>query len=102
MRKDFHHFAKLFIDFTKTVNYYGRVRKELGVMENIISSVEVGRRLKSERVKAGYNQEEVALKLNVTRATIANWESNPDNLTLGKYKMLADLYGCPLRNFFEI
>lgn len=71
-------------------------------MEKYISSAEIGRRLKSERVKAGYNQTEVAEKLNVTRNTIQNWEHNPDSLSIGKYKLLADLYGCSLRNFFEI
>lgn len=48
----------------------------------------------SERKRLGITQEELAKRLNLTRSTVARWESDPEIIT-GKYLIaLSDLFNC--------
>lgn len=49
--------------------------------------------LKVARVRAGFSQEEVAEKMNVSKQTVSNWETGKHSLTVNKAKELAALYG---------
>ena len=37
--------------------------------------MEIGQKLKEARMRAGFTQENIAEKLNVSRQTISNWEN---------------------------
>lgn len=54
----------------------------------------LGKRLKLERLKKGWTQEELANRLNVTKQTISNWENGeriPDTLMLANIAQLFDI-----------
>ena len=38
-------------------------------------TMEIGQKLKEARMRAGFTQENIAEKLNVSRQTISNWEN---------------------------
>lgn len=58
--------------------------------------MEVGKKLKAARVKAGFTQENIAGEIGVSRQTISNWEnekSYPDIISVIK---LSDIYSISL------
>jgi transcriptional regulator with XRE-family HTH domain len=58
--------------------------------------MDIGKQLKDARISAGFTQENVAEKINVSRQTISNWENEktyPDLISIIK---LSDLYGISL------
>ena len=70
-------------------------------MENNINVERVANNLRSARVRAGYNQADVAKLLGVSRQTVNNFETDPGSLNIRKLVDLAKLYGCHLSYFFE-
>ncbi len=49
--------------------------------------------LKAARVNAGLTQQEAALKLGITRGTLANYEKYKTKPDIALAKKIADLYG---------
>lgn len=54
----------------------------------------VAERFKSERIKAGYTQEQIARKLNTSRSNVANWENGQNMPRLDLLIKCSDIYGC--------
>lgn len=63
--------------------------------------MEIGRKLKEARTASGLSQENVAEKINVSRQTISNWETEktyPDIISVIK---LSDLYSISLDDLLK-
>lgn len=63
--------------------------------------MEIGRKLKEARTASGLSQEHVAEKINVSRQTISNWETEktyPDIISVLK---LSDLYSISLDDLLK-
>lgn len=58
--------------------------------------MDIGRKLKEARTKAGLTQEEVTEKINVSRQTISNWENNKSYPDIVSVINLSDLYSISL------
>ncbi len=58
--------------------------------------MELGQRLKHYRTNAGFNQEELAEKLYVSRQTISNWENDKSYPDIHSLLMLSDLFNVSL------
>ena len=54
----------------------------------------IAERFKSERIKAGYTQEQIARKLNTSRSNVANWENGQNMPRLDLIIKCSDIYGC--------
>jgi transcriptional regulator with XRE-family HTH domain len=54
--------------------------------------------LKAARVNAGYSQNEVAKKLNISNKTISSWESGETFPSAKKIVALCELYGISYDN----
>lgn len=50
--------------------------------------------IKSERVRLGLTQRELATKLNVADSTVRAWESGERPLTVGSLLAMSDMFGC--------
>lgn len=50
--------------------------------------------IKSERVRAGLSQQELAERLEVSPITIRNWESGKSVLNVSKLLALSDIFQC--------
>lgn len=48
--------------------------------------------LKAARVNAGYTQQEVAIRLNVSPTTVSAWENGQNDIKASDFKQLCDLY----------
>ncbi|WP_341828020.1 helix-turn-helix transcriptional regulator [Enterococcus faecium] len=69
--------------------------------KEILSMINVSTKIKQERLKKKFSQEELAEKLFVSRQTISNWENersfpNYDNLIL-----LSKIFNIPINHFYE-
>ena len=51
--------------------------------------------LEAARVNAGMTQREVAKRMNVNAATIANWDKGKTTLKVDQFMRLCDIYKCP-------
>lgn len=54
--------------------------------------MDIGKKLKRQRLKQGYTQQEAAEKMYVTRQTISNWENEKSYPDLQSVVRLSDLY----------
>lgn len=50
--------------------------------------------IKSERIRAGLSQQELAERLEVSPITIRNWESGKSVLSVSKLLALSDIFQC--------
>ena len=50
--------------------------------------------IKSERVRAGLSQDELAERIGVSPITIRNWESGRNSLPVSKLIELSDIFQC--------
>lgn len=50
--------------------------------------------IKSERVRAGLSQDELAERLNVSPMTIRNWETGRNTMPVSKLVELSDIFQC--------
>lgn len=57
--------------------------------------------LKEKRMSVNLTQEAVASYLNISRTTIAMWESGASAPRADKLPLLARLYGCTIDELFE-
>lgn len=53
-------------------------------------------RVKALRESRGWTQRDLAAQLDVTPASVAQWESGANSLSLKNVIALADLFGCTL------
>ena len=53
------------------------------------------------RRKCNYSQDELALKLNVTQATISQWETGKSKPTTSNLLILADIFNCSIDEILE-
>lgn len=63
--------------------------------------MEIGKKLKDARINSGFTQEKIAEKINVSRQTISNWEtekSYPDIISVIK---LSELYSISLDDLLK-
>ncbi len=58
--------------------------------------MELGKKLKEARTKAGLKQEELAQQIGVSRQTVSNWENNRSYPDIASIIKLSDLYGLSL------
>lgn len=54
--------------------------------------MDIGNKLKQQRLKLGYTQQEAAEKMHVTRQTISNWENEKSYPDLQSVVRLSDIY----------
>jgi len=52
-------------------------------------------RLREKRMQAGFTQEEFAELLDTTQPTVARWERNVTDISVGQLARAAALLGCP-------
>lgn len=71
-------------------------------MKGQITDTQIEANMKAYRAKKGYSQAEVAQFLNVSRATINNWETSPGSVNMKIFRKLADLYDCHVYDFFMV
>ena len=57
----------------------------------MVNVVDVGKRIKNAREKAGYSVDELAEKLGVSRATVSKWVNNTSQPSLEMIDKLAKL-----------
>ena len=50
--------------------------------------------IKSERVRAGLSQDDLAERLNVSAVTIRNWESGRNTMPVSKLVEMSDIFQC--------
>lgn len=55
---------------------------------------------KGLRVRNGFNQEQVAKHLDVSRTRFVEYENNPATIKIELLLKLAGLYGCKISDFF--
>lgn len=58
--------------------------------------MEIGKKLKNARIKAGFTQEKAAEKIDVSRQTISNWENEKSYPDIISVIALSDLYSVSL------
>jgi len=58
--------------------------------------MDIGEKLKLRRRKAGFTQEQIASRMNITRQTLSNWEVGKNIPDIGSIIVLAQLYGLSL------
>jgi len=62
--------------------------------------VEMRMSLAALRVRAGYSQGEAALKLEISRETLAKWERDSTAMPVSYIKRFEELYGYPQDNMY--
>lgn len=67
-----------------------------GGAEILISKEEFGKALAKMRVVKGLSQADVCRELDVSRTSVANWETGTVRPSFQSVVLLADLYGCSL------
>ena len=61
---------------------------------------QIAANIKSERIRAGFTQEEIAKVLGISRATYVVMENNPTIYPIVKFLPIAEAFGCKLEDFF--
>ena len=56
--------------------------------------------LAAARVNAGFTQEEVAKKMNVSKNTVVNWEKGKTEPSISQSKQISKIYNMPLDYIF--
>ncbi|RED56004.1 DNA-binding XRE family transcriptional regulator [Cohnella lupini] len=61
--------------------------------EKVMAEMEFGEKLKSERTKRGWSQEELAEKLFVSRQSVSKWENSQNYPSIEIIIKISDLFG---------
>ena len=61
----------------------------------------ISNNIKSNRVRYGLSQEDMADKLGISRVTYCDYEANPQRLKVETLQMIADILCCNLADFFK-
>ena len=56
--------------------------------------------LEAARVNAKMSQKEVATRMDVNTSTISNWENGKTAPSVGQFRQLCEIYGCPMDIIF--
>jgi hygromycin-B 4-O-kinase len=59
-------------------------------------NMNIGEKLKLRRLKAGFTQEQIAARMNITRQTLSNWEVGKHTPDINSIIILAQIYGLSL------
>ncbi|MBI5598443.1 MAG: helix-turn-helix transcriptional regulator [Deltaproteobacteria bacterium] len=70
-------------------------------MKNILSSEEIGRRVKQRRRELGLSQEELGEMLHVSYQQIQRYENGTNMIGTDKLQFIANLLDVPIGYFFE-
>lgn len=65
-------------------------------------SERISRRFKAAQIEKGYTQEDVAKRLRVDQGTISHWYNHPDNISLGKLRLLCQVLGVSTQEIISI
>ncbi|OGW36927.1 MAG: hypothetical protein A2010_10295 [Nitrospirae bacterium GWD2_57_9] len=68
---------------------------------SLITSKEIGGRIKKRRSQLGISQEELAVALGVTYQQVQRYESGLNKLNVEKMQQVAEALSVPVSNFFE-
>ncbi len=69
-------------------------------MARILTSVEIGNRLKELRMQKGFSQEKLAELMDVSRFQIQKYERGQDMLNTEKLQLAANALSVPVQEFF--
>ncbi len=69
--------------------------------KNIVTSKEIGARIKKRRSELGISQEELAEALDVTYQQVQRYENGTNRLNVEKIQLIADILSLPISYFFE-
>lgn len=61
----------------------------------------IANNIKSNRVRCGLTQEDMANKLGISRVTYCDYETNPQRLKIETLQFIADILYCDLADFFK-
>lgn len=61
----------------------------------------IGDVIKANRIKKGWTQEELAGRLNVTKASVSKWELNQNSPDIGTLPALGDVFGVTMDELLE-
>lgn len=61
-----------------------------------MTTMSIGEKIKTERLKKGWKQEDLAKQLSVSRSTISSWEVNRNSPDLDTIVLLSDLFSISL------
>ena len=61
----------------------------------------ISNNIKSNRVRYGLSQEDMADKLGISRVTYCDYEVNPQRLKIETLQSIADILCCNLADFFK-
>lgn len=84
----------------KTVDKLQNVGYSLIKLQNVERRIEMGLTMKQWRLAKGLSQEDMASKCSVHRNTYASWEDNPDNVSVGNAKIIAQALGESVNTIF--
>lgn len=68
--------------------------------EKIITSKEIGRRIKKRRIELGISQEKLADVLGVTYQQVQRYENGANKLNVENIQLIADILSVPVSHFF--
>lgn len=70
-------------------------------MGKILSSKDIGSRLRAMRLRAGFTQERLAEALNITSQQIQKYECGSNKLNTDRLQQLAEVFNTSVQSFFE-
>jgi len=68
--------------------------------KRIITSKEIGEKIKKRRVKLGLSQEKLAYALGVTYQQVQRYENGTNRLNVENIQLIADILSLPVSHFF--
>ena len=68
--------------------------------KRIITSKEIGERIKKRRVELGLSQEKLAYALGVTYQQVQRYENGTNRLNVENIQLIADILSLPVSHFF--
>lgn len=77
----------------KTIDNLQNVVYTMDNLQNVGGDKHMGLTMKQWRLAKELSQEEMAAKCKVHRNTYASWEDNPDNVSVGNAKIIAEALG---------
>jgi len=69
--------------------------------KKIVTSKEIGAKIKKRRVELGISQEQLAETLDVTYQQVQRYENGTNRLNVENIQLIADILSLPVSHFFE-
>ncbi len=69
--------------------------------KKIVTSKEIGTKIKKRRIKLGITQEQLAETLDVTYQQVQRYENGSNRLNVENIQLIADILSLPVSHFFE-